>query len=105
MELSMTKLTIYITKLRYHLHQQHPVIGSGGLEIQATALGPVLLLTRSGGDAIVVVAINSSAAQEIVTSSTGEADTTFDCGLRCERPVRKRRNRRRTTGPEDSGIL
>ncbi len=62
----------------YQLRQAYPVIGAGSLDLQSSALEPVLVLNRMGGGATAVVAINYDANQQVVTSTTGAASTTFD---------------------------
>ena len=62
----------------YQLRQAYPVIGAGTLDVQSSALEPVLVLNRAGGGATAVVAINYDTSQQVVTSSTGVATTAFD---------------------------
>ncbi len=62
----------------YQLRQTYPVIGAGTLDVQSSALEPVLVLNRSGGGATAVVAINYDTSQQVVTSATGVPSTAFD---------------------------
>ena len=62
----------------YQLRRAYPVIGAGTLDVQSSALESVLVLNRSAGGATAVVAINYDTNQQVVTSSTGVANTAFD---------------------------
>jgi len=62
----------------YELRQAYPLVASGTLDVQSNGGDPVLLLTRSNGSAIAIVAVNYTTAAQQAIATTMLPGVIFD---------------------------